>query len=147
MLAPDKSLWLQTVKKRTTKMTLTLQTVNITIKTDTTVCIVRITTVLTVRITTVPTVLNSTVPNSTVPRTGATPNVQTDQSSQIREPATSATNQTVARGSTQGTNERRLERKSLLNTINTLLTISAIILQSRQKLKTNLITLPFLLLL
>jgi hypothetical protein len=75
MLAPDKSLWLQTVKKRTTKMTLILRTVNITIKTDTTVRIVRITTVLTVRITTVLTVLNSTVPNSTVPRTGVTPNV------------------------------------------------------------------------
>jgi hypothetical protein len=62
MLAPDKSLWLQTVKEYTTKMTLTLQTVNITIKTDTTVYIVRITTV-------------PTVPNLTVLRTGATLNV------------------------------------------------------------------------
>jgi NADH:ubiquinone oxidoreductase subunit 2 (subunit N) len=138
MLAPDKSLWLQTVKERTTKMTLILQTVNITIKTDTTVRIVRITTVLTV--------LNSTVPNSTVPRTGVTPNVQTDQSSQIREPATSVTSQIAAHESTQRTNERRPERKSLLNTANTLLTILAMILQSKRKLKTNLITLPFLLL-
>jgi hypothetical protein len=83
MLALNKSLWLQTVKKRTTKITLILQTINIIIKTNTTVCIVRITTVLTV--------LNLTVLNLTVPRTDVTPNIQTNQSSQIREPVTFVT--------------------------------------------------------
>jgi hypothetical protein len=96
---------------------------------------------------TVLTALNSTVRNSTVPRTGATPNVQTNQSSQIKEPAMSATNQTAAYKSTQKTNKRRLERKSLLNTVNTLLTILTIILQNKQKLKTNPTTLFSLLLL
>jgi hypothetical protein len=67
MLALDKSLWLQTVKERIIKITLTLQIINITIKTDITVCIVRITTVLTV--------LNLTVFNLTVLKTNATSNV------------------------------------------------------------------------
>jgi hypothetical protein len=67
MLALNKSLWLYTVKKRIIKITLTLQTVNIIIKTNTTVYIVRITTVLTA--------FNSIVLNSTVLKTSVTLNV------------------------------------------------------------------------